>query len=177
LDGVHPLRRRHVARYRAADSHRYAAAANERRGETLVVRDVHERELTASAEEVGKLVDDPKRMWPHGRWPELRPDGIGFLRHEPLEHDRGRARRYRITGPDGFTGWHGWEVTPAGLRHVVEAECRGWSRVAWPIVIRPIHDALHEDVLDRAEAALGGTPHPRHWSRWVRFLRWMLRRR
>jgi hypothetical protein len=116
-------------------------------------------------------------MWPHGVWPELRPDGIGFLRHELLEHERGKSRRYRITGPDGFTGWHGWDVTPTGLRHVVEAECRGWSRLAWPLVIRPIHDALHEDVLDEAEAALGGLPPAREWSLWVRVLRRALRTR
>jgi hypothetical protein len=119
-------------------------------------------------------------MWPHGNWPELRTDGIGFLRHEPLAHEQGRSRQFRITGPAGFVGWHGWEAVSNGevvLRHVVEAECRGWSRLAWPLVIRPIHDALHEDVLDGAEAALGGVPPPRSWSRWVRFLRWALRGR
>ncbi len=129
---------------------------------------------------MGALVDDPTRMWPHGHWPELRPDGIGFLRHEPLEHERRKSRRFRITGPDGLSGWHGWDVISNGttvLRHVVEAECRGWSRLAWPLVIRPIHDALHEDVLDRAQAALGGSPSARAWSPWVRFLRWAFRPR
>jgi len=119
-------------------------------------------------------------MWPRGRWPELRPEGIGFLRHELLEHERGRSRRYRITGPDGFTGWHGWDVRANGatvLRHVVEAECRGLARLGWPLVIQPIHNALHEDVLDRAEAAVGGSPRGTEWSRWVRFLRWALGRR
>jgi hypothetical protein len=116
-------------------------------------------------------------MWPHGVWPELRPDGIGFLRHEFLKHERGKSRRYRITGPAGFTGWHGWDVTASGIRHVVEAECRGWSRLAWPLVIRPIHDALHEDILDRAEASLGTSPPEREWSLWVRFLRFALGRR
>jgi hypothetical protein len=118
-------------------------------------------------------------MWPHGRWPELRHDGMGFLRHEPLEHERGKLRRYRITGPDGFTGWHGWDVTANGrsvVRHIVEADCRGWARVLWPLVIRPMHDALHEDILDRAEAAVGGSPAPREWSPRVRFLRWAIRK-
>ncbi len=131
-------------------------------------------------EEVGALIDDPSRMRPHGRWPELLPESIGFLRHEPLEYEPGRIRRFRVTGPAGFTGWHGWDVRANGetvLRHVVEAECRGWTRFAWPVVIRPIHDALHEDILDIAEAAVGGSPRPRQWSRWVGFLRWALRRR
>jgi hypothetical protein len=138
---------------------------------------VHERDLGASPEAVGALVDDPTRMWPHGRWPELRPDGVGFLRHEPLRHERGRLRHYRMTGPHGFTGWHGWEVDGSTLRHVVEADCSGWARIGWPLVIRPIHHALHEDVLDRAETAVGRPPRQREWSRWVRLLRWALRRR
>jgi hypothetical protein len=116
-------------------------------------------------------------MWPRGRWPELRLEGIGFLQHEPLEHEPGTVRRYRITGPDGFTGWHGWELTPSGLRHVVEADCHGWSRIGWPLVIKPIHNALHEDVLDEAEATLGGVPRRCPWSRWVRLLRWIFRPR
>ena len=116
-------------------------------------------------------------MWPHGRWPELRPDGLGFLRHEVLRHVSGRVHHYRVTGPPGFSGWHGWAVNGNVLRHMLEAECRGWARVAWPFVIRPIHDALHEDVLDAAESALGGSPPPRSWSPWVRFLRWALHRR
>ncbi len=143
----------------------------------MIVRNVHERLLAASAAEIGALVDDPQRMWPRRRWPELQPDGLGFLRHEPLRHERGRLRHYRITGPRGFTGWHGWEVEGSVLRHVVEAECRGWARLAWPLVIRPIHNALHEDVLDRAQAEVGGPPPSREWSRWVRVLRWLLRRR
>jgi hypothetical protein len=124
-------------------------------------------------------VDDPSRMWPSHRWPELEADGIGMLRHRLIAHEPGTARRYEVTGPAGFTGWHGWEVQGNGatiLRHVVEAECRGWARLLWPAVIRPIHDALHEDVLDRAEQTVGGSPPRRLWSRYVRLLRWAIRR-
>ncbi len=146
----------------------------------MKVRSVHERTLTASPAEVGALLDDPDRMWPRDRWPALGPEGIGFLRHVPLDHQPGGPRRFRITGPSGFTGWHGWEVAANGatmLRHVVEAECRGWARLAWPLVIRPIHNAMHEDVLDRAEAVLGsGRPPTREWPRRVRFLRWAIRK-
>jgi hypothetical protein len=142
-------------------------------------RNVHVRQLPASADVVGELVDEPARMWPR-RWPPLRDDRIGFLRHEPLEHVPGRRRRFRITGPSGFSGWHGWDVetTDGGtlLRHEVEAECRGWVRLAWPLVIRPIHDALHEDVLDEAARAVGGPPAARPWPPRVRFLRWAIRK-
>jgi hypothetical protein len=115
-------------------------------------------------------------MWPRDRWPPLTDDRVGFLQHEPLDHVPGRARRYRILGPDGFTGWHGWEVGGTMLRHVVEADCKSWSRLAWPLLIHPIHDALHEDVLDRAETALGGAPAQREWPKRVRLLRWVVKK-
>jgi hypothetical protein len=141
--------------------------------------DVHVRELPATPDVVGALVDEPARMWPR-RWPPLRDDRIGFLRHEPLEHVSGRRRRFRITGPKGFSGWHGWDVEPNSggtlLRHEVDADCRGWVRLGWPLVIRPIHDALHEDVLDEAERVVGGRPTARPWPPRVRFLRWAIRK-
>lgn len=145
----------------------------------MKVQSVHSRSLPASASVVGPLVDEPARMWPR-RWPPLREDRIGFLRHEPLEHVPGRRRRYRITGPRGFSGWHGWDVVDAengtSLQHEVQAECRGWVRAGWPLVIKPIHDALHEDVLDAAARAVGGVPAARSWPPRVRFLRWAIRK-
>jgi hypothetical protein len=143
------------------------------------IRNVHEREFLAAAADVGAFVDDPARMWPR-RWPPLRDDRIGFLRHELLEHLPQRRRHFRITGPRGFTGWHGWDVVETGartlLRHEVEAQCRGWVRLGWPLVIRPIHDALHEDVLDEAARVLGQAPPERAWTSRVRFLRWAIRK-
>jgi hypothetical protein len=142
------------------------------------VRNVHERRLEASPTEVGELIDDPKRMWPRDRWPGLRQNGIGFLRHEPLERVAGERLTFRITGPGGFSGWHGWDVEQENghtvLRHTVEADATGWTRLAWPAVIRPMHDALHEDVLDAAERAVGAERPARPFSRRVRVLRWAI---
>ena len=45
-------------------------------------------------------------------------------------------------------------------------------RVVWPLVIRWLHDAVVEDLFDRAEQALGtGPAQPGRWSPWVRLLR------
>jgi hypothetical protein len=142
------------------------------------VRNVHERAVAASPTEVGALIDDPGRMWPRERWPGLRQNGIGFLRHEPLERVPGERLTFRITGPGGFTGWHGWDLAQGNghtlLRHTVEADAKGWTRLAWPTVIRPLHDALHEDVLDSAERAVGSERAARRFSPRVRFLRWAI---
>ena len=140
------------------------------------MRDVHERELPATAAAAGALVDEPVRMWPSDRWPPFTDSGIGFLRHEPLEHRPAEMRSYRITGPRGLDGWHGWEAEARGesatLRHTVEAHVTGRMLLGWPLVVGPIHGALHEDVLDEAERVVGGAPAERTWTPWVRALRW-----
>jgi hypothetical protein len=83
----------------------------------------------------------------------------------------------------GVEGGHRLEVEPAEtgavvLRHVAEGRMSGRMLVAWPLVIRPLHDALLEDLLDHAELAVTGTvTGPARWSPWVRLLRGRLRRR
>jgi hypothetical protein len=62
------------------------------------------------------------------------------------------------------------------LRHVVEMKAKSVARLTWPIVFRPLHDALIEDSLDKAERNLGQELRASSWSPWVKFLRRELRR-
>jgi hypothetical protein len=144
------------------------------------VHEEHARELSAPREAAAALLDHPERMWPTDRWPAFRPDGFGFLRHELAEHRPGERIVYRITGPRGLSGEHGWTLEPredvAVLRHTVDASCRGLMQLGWPLVVQPIHAAVHEDALDRAETLVGGTPAGHPWSRRVRVLRWTIRK-
>ncbi len=156
-------------------------------------RNVHERILVAPVDEVGALLDSlsssSDRLWP-ARWPPMQFDrplqvgavgGHGPIRYEVEEYIAGRSVRFRFTGPDGFHGSHRYEVTalPQGgtrLRHVLEMDARSGARISWLLAFRPLHDALLEDSLDRAEASLGSDPaRPSQWSWYVRFLRWILR--
>ncbi len=138
----------------------------------MKVHEVHERELPGDG---AQLIDHPERMWPK-RWPALTDEGVGFLTHELAEHEPGERVLFRITGPRGIAGTHGWTLRGTTLQHTVDAECTGWMRLAWPVVVRPIHSALHEDVLDGAETVLGGHPALRPLPRRVRVLRRALRR-
>jgi hypothetical protein len=65
------------------------------------------------------------------------------------------------------------EIGGCRLRHVLEGHTTGWMRLLWPLLYRPLHNALIDDSLDRAEHALGGRTHqaPRPWSLRVRMLR------
>ena len=48
---------------------------------------------------------------------------------------------------------------------------RGFARLSWTFVYRPLHDALIEDALSRADAFAGHPSPSLTWSRWVRILR------
>jgi hypothetical protein len=79
----------------------------------------------------------------------------------------------------GLDGTHRFEVdaVPGGavLRHLIQADARGWAGVRWRLVLGPLHDALMEDALDQAERSLTGTlVKPSRWSWNVRLLKWGL---
>ena len=153
---------------------------------------VHERILPATVAQVGALLDGlagpDDRLWPVDRGPgqALRCDrplgagaagGHGPIRYRVEEYVPGRRVVFRFAGKQGLDGTHRFEVDDSQgvteLRHVLE----GWLVNAaavrnWRLVILPLHDALLEDLLDRAELAVTGQVlRPAQWSRRVRLLR------
>ena len=157
------------------------------------VRNVHERRLSTSRSQVGVLIDslatDGDLLWPKESWPSMRFDrplgrgasgGHGPIRYFIESYEPGVRVRFRFTGPRGFDGTHGFESLPLSdgsnlLRHTLEMKARGPAAVTWPLVYRPLHNALIEDSLTKAEKSLGQESKTRHWSLWVRVLRRVLR--
>jgi hypothetical protein len=153
------------------------------------VRNVHVRELAAPPAAVGALIDglasDDDRLWPRERWPAMRLDrpltagasgGHGPVRYSVESYVPGAAVCFRFTAPRGFCGTHRFEVDARRgggslLRHVLEMSAVGPARLTWPLIFRPLHDALVEDALDRAAGALGEAPRGRSWPFSVRVLR------
>lgn len=160
----------------------------------MQVRNVHRRPITSgrvAADLVDGLASSDDRLWPHDRWPAMRLDrglevgsrgGHGPVRYHVVAYEAGRSVRFRFDAPRGFDGTHGFDVVDrdgdAELVHVLEARLTGPARLSWPLVFRPLHDALIEDALDRAVRATGEVPDPpARWSRTVRLLRWYVTRR
>lgn len=166
------------------------------RGPTVF--DSHERVLRASPQAVGALLDRlgsaDDELWPAQHWPRLELDralelgargGHGPFRYHVVEYEPGRLVRFRFTAPPGYVGHHEFFVEPAAdqgpgavrLRHVITLSFATLNaRLTWPLVWRPLHDALIEELLDRAEATLAGRePAAREWSRYVKLLRALLR--
>lgn len=158
----------------------------------MKVRNIHERLLPTLASQVGALLDSlaspEDALWPRRHWPAMRFDrplgvgavgGHGPIRYTVEAYEPGRRVRFRFTGPPGFHGFHGFEVEPVDenrtlLRHVLEMRISGAAMLTWPLVFRPLHDALVEDSLDEAERGVGGAPRGARWSGWVQVLRWAL---
>ncbi|MGR4883581.1 SRPBCC family protein [Streptomyces sp. LARHCF249] len=161
----------------------------------MAVYNVHERLLAAKGSEVGALVDTisggpADLLWPGAAWPAVSFDGglavgsaggHGPIRYTVSSYVPGTWVRFTFTGPRGFHGFHEFAVLPVDgdrtvLRHTLAMRTTGLARVTWPLVYRPLHDALIEDSLDRGELGCTGTLARRaRWSPYVRFLRALLR--
>ena len=158
----------------------------------MQVLNIHEREIPAAAADAGALLDalasDNDGLWPKAFWPRIRfdrPLGVGAVGgHGPIpyvveEYRAGQMLKFRFLGPRGFNGYHWLEVLPAGergviLRHTISMRIEGLALLSWPLVIRPLHDALLEDAMALAQASLGAVPVVRPWSLWVKCLRWTM---
>jgi len=155
-----------------------------------MVLNVHEREIAAPLNEVGALIDSlaskEDRFWPCDHWPPMRLDqalclgaagGHGPVRYFVSRYDPGRLVEFQFTSPAGFQGQHAFTAVGRGeqstlLRHEITLSPKGSAIITWPMFFRPLHDALIEEAMDRAEQECGapsGSPHRR--SLWARVLR------
>lgn len=60
------------------------------------------------------------------------------------------------------------------LKHTLKMDTHGLAIVSWPLIFRPMHDALIEDSLATGQVSLGLIPQVRAWSLWVRIFRWIM---
>jgi hypothetical protein len=160
---------------------------------SVFVHSLHRRHYGAPPEHLGALLDtlagSNDQLWPRDRWPALRLDrglhvgsrgGHGPIRYTVGAYTPARHVRFDFTAPRGFDGWHAFDVETrrdgSELRHTIEMRVHGVARLTWPVVFRPLHDALLEDLLDRAALVLTETPRLVARSWWVRVMRRVLRR-
>lgn len=154
-----------------------------------MVHNVHERQLPVPPEVVGRLIDalasPADELWPDELWPAMRFDrpmsvgargGHGPIRYHVEDYAPGQRVRFRFEAPAGFDGYHEYVVVRSGgdtvLRHSCVMRTVGPARLTWPLLYRPLHDALLEDSLDKATRSLGlDVLEPQRWSWRVRRLR------
>lgn len=164
----------------------------------MKIYNVHERRLNTTADSVGILIDslggEDDQLWPWDAWPPMKFDsplkegargGHGPVRYRISEYVPGRRIEFMFDTSgltEGLDGRHLFEIVCRSeylvLRHIVDAECDFKSWMKWHVLVGPMHDALLEDSLDRAEKKLHGKLSTKAvWSPWVRFLRWGMARK
>jgi len=152
----------------------------------------HHRIVSRSAASVGALIDSLASsqdcLWPHYSWPKMRFDqplgvnvrgGHGPIRYFVETYRPGKSISFRFSSPRGFRGFHRFEVTDdennsCQLEHYLEMKTTGFALLTWPLIYRPLHDALIEDALATAQLNLQLHPDIHAWSLWVKCLRWIL---
>ncbi|MGM7645319.1 hypothetical protein ACSVDM_10510 [Nocardia sp. JW2] len=155
-----------------------------------MIRNIHERTIQAPAARVGELLDKVaiagNPLWPTEKWPPLELDGPlaegatgghGSTLYTCTAYRPGEFVEFTFTPGFLLEGTHTFEVigkgTSSALRHVISAETRGVSGfLGWHLAIRPLHDALLEELLDNAETAVGAPPAPYRWPLRARLLYW-----
>jgi len=104
--------------------------------------------------------------------------GHGPIGYQVEAYEPGRRIRFRFTPGLGLAGYHELLLTSetserCWLTHTLVARTSRRMILLWPLVIRPLHEALLQDLLDTAERQATGRlnrPAP-PWSRRVRRLR------
>ncbi len=152
------------------------------------VHNVHSRDLAAPSGEVGAVLDslgsEDDRLWPIERWPAMpfrlegplavgANSGHGSVPYSVEDYEPGRRVVFRFPPGLGMEGTHRFEIESLGpdrtrLIHTLECTVKPKLLALWPIV-RGYHDALLEDVLDKAESSVTGhRPQPQPWPAWLR---------
>jgi hypothetical protein len=153
----------------------------------MKMSNVHERIIVAPAARVGVLLDTlasaDDRFWPHENWPGVKFDlplqvgaagGHGTGSYSVSSYTPGRHIRFEFGG--GRQGFHEFTLQDVDditclIRHVTEGKLTFKSARRWYFLIRPLHNALIEDLFDKVESQVAKVEHPKVWSSRVQKLR------
>lgn len=154
-----------------------------------MIHNVHTRVLACPQERAGELIDQiPGRsspIWPVDHWPAMLLDGPlgvgadgghGPIRYRCTAYEAGRKVEFtfapgmmRPGATHTFTVQDGPRPGTSVVRHEVLGRPTRLGALVWAAAIRPLHDAVIEDLFDRAQVAVGDPPPRRaRWSPRVR---------
>ena len=146
----------------------------------MKTRNVHERTIAAPAARVGALLDTlssaDDKFWPHENWPGVKfnlplqlgaTGGHGTGPYTVSSYTPGRHLRFEFSG--GRRGYHEFTLQEVDdmtclLRHEMKADLTFSSAWRWYFLIRPLHNALIEDLFDKVESQVARVKYPQVWS-------------
>jgi hypothetical protein len=157
--------------------------------DSLKIHNVHQRRLEPNPKNgqlLNQLASSQDILWAHERWMPMHFDrplqvgargGHGSIGYDIVEYIPEKRIRFRFTAPKGFEGWHELSLENNIMRHEIKMVAHAKAIAIW-FFIRPIHDTIVEESLDKAQSwASGQTLKPRAWTLWVRVLRWVMAQR
>ena len=152
----------------------------------MTIRNEHTREVPVSASDMDARLSTlglpEDAVWPTEVWFPMRlkapVEAGGSGGHGPVRYHASHRAPGEVTfafdsilGSTRWEGSHSFSVqaAPRGCRltHLVELRVPLWQGIQWYVLVGPLHDAVLEDLLDKAAT---GTP-GRRWSPWIRALR------
>lgn len=158
----------------------------------MKVLNTHTRTIHRPKEEVARvlstLASNNDEVWPTKTWPRIyfggdnrigSEGGHGPVRYVIERFDPKGDFQFRFLRPKGFNGIHKFEIKPitdqrTEVVHTISMTTKGTATLKWYVVIRPLHDALLEDLLDRVENQFTEDICSSEWSLWVRLMRWVM---
>lgn len=158
----------------------------------MKIENVHSSVYPVSTSELGWVLDtlssNNDLIWPTELWPAMKfknglvigsSGGHSPIRYSVEKYIPEKLVVFRFLSPSGFEGTHSFEVESRGdkeaqLTHRIAMNAVGTAKFSWPVIIRPLHDALLEDCLAKVSVSLGLEPKKLEWSNWVKFLRWSM---
>lgn len=156
---------------------------------------VHNRVVNKQIAEVGALLDslssNNDNLWPYEKWSPMKFDrdlsegaigGHGPIKYVVTSYLPGKKINFEFIEPPGFHGNHWFELkekeeSKTEIIHTINMNVSGVAVISWLIIIRYLHDALIEDSFDKAQKYFGIEAKTNNWSPWVRFLRFLLKRK
>ena len=135
----------------------------------MKVTNIHSRIINQPIDKVADLLSTlatpEDRVWPFEKWPKMKfkegmkigaKGGHGPIRYSIEELKNGESILFRFSKPKGFDGTHGFKLEPVDenssrITHTIKMTTRGIGSLTWSLGVRPLHDALAEDALDKLE--------------------------
>jgi hypothetical protein len=154
---------------------------------------IHKRNIHKPIAEVGPLLNSLSskndQLWPHENWSPMKFDrdliegamgGHGPIKYTVTKFKQGKMINFEFTEPLGFQGNHWFELKQIDekkteITHTINMNVSGPDIFFWPIVIRPLHNALIEDSFDKLQRKLGIETQTSRWNPWVKFIRFMFK--
>jgi len=159
----------------------------------MKVTNVHSRIINQPINKVASLLKTlatpEDKVWPFEKWPRMKfKDGMkvgakgghGPIRYTIEELKQDESILFRFSKPDGFDGTHGFNLEAiengqSRITHTIEMTTSGIGMLTWSLGVRPLHDALAEDALDKVENYFSKEKKKTEWSLWVKTLRTILK--